>query len=127
MDKSWVVRGPHHAEKNEVARRMRREMTAAEWALWQAVRGNKLDGLHFRRQQVIDGFVADFYCHAVNLVVEVDGEIHDTQIEEDRHRERAFGLRGLRVLRFTNDQVLHDLPGCLSEIRTALVNTEASH
>ncbi len=78
MDKSWVVRGLHHAKKNEVARRMRREMTVAKMALWQAVRGNKVDGLHFRRQQVIDGFVADFYCHAVNLFVEVDGEVHNT-------------------------------------------------
>lgn len=127
MDKSWVVRGLHNAEKNEVARRMRREMTPAEIALWQAVRGNKLDGLHFRRQQVIDGFVADFYCHAINLVVEVDGEIHHVQVEEDRRRERAFALRGLRVVRFTNDQVLNDLPMCLSEIRAASANTEASH
>ena len=125
MDKSWVVRGVHHAEKNEVARRMRREMTAAELTLWQAVRGNKLDGLHFRRQQVIDGFIADVYCHAANLVVEVDGEIHHAQIEEDRHRERAFALRGLRVVRFTNDQILNYLSACLVEIRTAMRNTEA--
>jgi very-short-patch-repair endonuclease len=127
MDKSWVVRGLHHAEKNEVARRMRREMTAAELAFWQAVRGNKLGGLHFRRQQVIDGFVADFYCHAINLVVEVDGEIHDTQIEEDHHREHTFGLRGLRVVRFTNNQVLNHLPACLSEIRNAARNADTSH
>ncbi len=127
MDKSWVVRGLHYAEKNEAARRMRREMTAAEMALWQAVRGNKMDGLHFRRQQVIDGFVADFYCHAASLVVEVDGEIHNTQIEEDRHRERAFALRGLHVVRFTNGQILNDLSTCLSEIRNAAKNIEASH
>jgi very-short-patch-repair endonuclease len=114
-------------EKNEVARRMRRTMTPAEMALWQAVRGNKLDGLHFRRQQVIDGFVADFYCHSASLVVEVDGEIHDTQVEEDRHRERALALRGLHVVRFTNERILNDLPACLSEIRNAMRSTEASH
>jgi very-short-patch-repair endonuclease len=117
----------HNAEKNAVARRMRREMTPAEIALWQAVLGNKLDGLHFRRQQVIDGFVADFYCHAACLIVEVDGEIHRTQCEEDRHRERAFALRGLRVTRFPNERILTDLPACLLEIRNASANTEASH
>ncbi len=85
-------------------------MTAAEMMLWQAVRGNKLDGLHFRRQQVIDGFVADFYCYSAGLIIEVDGEIHNAQVEEDRHRESAFALRGLRSLRFTNDRILNDLP-----------------
>jgi len=127
MDKSWVVRGLHHAEKNEVARRMRREMTVAEMALWQAVRRNKLDGLHFRRQQVIDGFVADFYCHSADLVIEVDGKIHNTQIEEDRHRERAFALRGLCTMRFTNERVLNDLPACLSEIQKAAGSVDTSH
>ncbi len=126
MDKSWVVRGLHNAEKNAVARRMRREMTAAEMMLWHAVRGNKLDGLHFRRQQVIDGFVADFYCHVANLIIEVDGEIHQTQVAEDRYREQAFALRGLRVVRFTNERILHDLPACLLEIRNAARTTEAS-
>jgi len=127
MGKDWVVRGLHNAEKNEVARRMRREMTVAEMALWQAVRANKLDGLHVRRQQVIDGFVADFDCHSAGLVTEVDGEIHNTQIEEDRHREYAFALRGLHVLRFTNERILNDLPTCLLEIGSAAKNIEASH
>jgi len=127
MDKDWVVRGLHNAEKNAVARRMRQAMTPAEMALWHAVRGNKLDGLHFRRQQVIDGFIADFYCHSAGMVVEVDGAIHAAQIEEDRRRERAFALRGLRVIRFTNDRILNDLPNCLSEIRAAAANTETSH
>ncbi len=125
MGKDWVVRGLHNAEKNAVARRMRREMTAAEMMLWHAVRGNKLDGLHFRRQQVIDGFVADFYCHAASLIIEVDGEIHQTQVAEDRHREQAFALRGLRVTRFPNARILHDLPACLLEIRNAARTTEA--
>lgn len=111
----------------KVARRMRREMTPAETALWHEVRGNKLDGLHFRRQQVIDGFVADFYCHAAALIIEVDGEVHYTQVEEDRHREHAFAFRGLRVLRFTNDRILNDLPTCFSEIRNAVKNAETSH
>ena len=126
MDKPWVVRGLHNTEKNAVARRMRREMTAAEMALWQVLRENKSDGLHFRRQQVIDGFVVDFYCHSVGLVIEVDGEIHTTQIEEDRQREGAFALRGLRIVRFTNDRVVNDLAACLSDMRIAVENVEAS-
>ncbi len=53
-------------------------MTSAEKLLWQELRANKL-GVHFRRQQVIAGFIVDFYCHKADLIVEVDGETHDPQ------------------------------------------------
>ena len=62
--------------------RKRRDLTLAEKILWQELRGNKL-GVHFRRQQVIAGFIVDFYCHMAALVLEVDGDIHDLQQEED--------------------------------------------
>jgi very-short-patch-repair endonuclease len=58
--------------KLERAKELRREMTPAEKLLWQEVRANKL-GVRFRRQQVIQGFIVDFYCHQAGLVVEVDG------------------------------------------------------
>jgi very-short-patch-repair endonuclease len=125
MDKSWVVRGQHNEKKDEVAKQFRREMTLAEKVLWNQLRRNQLGGLHFRRQQVIDGYIADFYCHAVGLVIEVDGAIHRTQIAEDKERERAIGTRGLHINRFTNDRILHDLPDCLAEIQVAAKNVEA--
>ncbi len=53
-------------------------MTHAETILWNEIRANKL-GVHFRRHQVIAGFIVDFYCHAANLVIEVDGEIHENK------------------------------------------------
>jgi len=63
-------------EKLQRAKELRREMTPAEKILWEELRANKL-GVHFRRQQVIAGFIVDFYCHRAGLVVEVDGDIHD--------------------------------------------------
>nr|WP_225894176.1 DUF559 domain-containing protein [Atlanticothrix silvestris] len=50
-------------DKMQLAREFRRQMTPAEKILWQHLRGNRLNGLHFRRQQIIDGFIVDFYCH----------------------------------------------------------------
>ena len=50
-------------------------MTPEEKILWGCLRGNKLNGLHFRRQQVIAGYIVDFYCHSVRLVIEIDGKI----------------------------------------------------
>ncbi len=77
--------------------------------LWQRLRENRLGGLHFRRQQVIDGFIVDFYCHAAGLVIEVDGPVHRLQHQSGEERDRVLGGRGLTVLRVTNDQVRHDI------------------
>ena len=63
-------------EKLERARELRREMTPAEKILWHELRGNKL-GVHFRRQQIIEGFIVDFYCHQAGLVIELDGSVHE--------------------------------------------------
>ena len=75
-----IIRGQNvRADKLSIAKRLRREMTPAERALWRALRRNALDGLHFRRQQVIEGFIVDFYCDAVKLAIEIDGKPHEEQ------------------------------------------------
>ena len=85
--------------------------------LWEAVRAKRCGGLHIRRQQIIDGFIADFYCHAKGLVLEVDGGIHDERPDEDAQRTAAFALRGLQVMRFPNERIENDLGSCLREIQ----------
>jgi len=103
-------------EKQQRAKELRRDMTPAEKILWQELRANKL-GVHFRRQQVIAGFIIDFYCHKSALVVEVDGYIHDLQHEEDARREKALRELGLRIVRFRNDEVVKDLSTVIEKIR----------
>jgi very-short-patch-repair endonuclease len=94
-------------------------MTPAEKKLWQALRGNKLEWLHFRRQQIIAGFIVDFYCHAAGLVVEIEGEIHQQQQEYDNERDKVISEIGLRVLHIPKEEVLEDLPQVLEKIRVA--------
>ena len=103
-------------EKLQRAKELRREMTPAEKILWQEVRAKKL-GVRFRRQQVIQGFIVDFYCHKSALVVEVDGDIHDLQQEEDARREKALSALGLRIVRFRNDEVVRELSAVVGKIR----------
>ena len=103
--KNIIPGQPVTKEKRERARELRREMTPAENILGQELRSNTV-GVHFRRQQVIAGFIVDFYCHRAALVVEVDGDIHDLQKDEDARREKVLGEMGLRVVRFRNDEVL---------------------
>jgi very-short-patch-repair endonuclease len=76
--------------------------------------------LKFRRQHAIDGYIVDFYCAAVRLVVEVDGPVNDTQREADSERQKHLKSLGLRVLRFTNEQVLSDLSNVVALIEKAI-------
>lgn len=99
-----------------MAKELRQNMTPTERILWQLLRTNKLAGWHFRRQQIIDGFIVDFYCHAASLIVEVDGGIHETQKEQDAERDAHLVSRGFRVLRVTNDEVNRDIEGVLKKI-----------
>ncbi len=102
------------------AKEMRRDMTPAEKRLWAALRRNQLDGCHFRRQQIIGHFIVDFYCDAARLVIEVDGAVHDQQIEYDQERTRVLGEYDLRILRFRNEEIMDNLEGALARIRAAL-------
>ena len=106
--------------KVERARELRRQMTNAERVLWRHLRANRLKGVHFRRQQVIKGFIVDFYCNAAGLVVEVDGEVHEAQGESDAERDQALNELGLHVLRVTNTEVEEDLTDVLSRIVSLL-------
>lgn len=103
-------------EKLQRAKELRREMTPAEKLLWEELRANKL-GVHFRRQQVIQGFIVDFYCHRAGLVVELDGDVHDLQQEEDERREKVLSALGLRIVRFGNDEVVMNVSTVVGKIR----------
>jgi very-short-patch-repair endonuclease len=91
-------------------------MTPEERLLWARLRRSQLHGFHFHRQQVIDGFIVDFYCASANLVVEVDGAVHDTQAEYDAERERISTSRRPRVLRVSNEAVRQDIDAVLAQI-----------
>jgi very-short-patch-repair endonuclease len=104
------------------ARDLRRHQTEAELVLWERLRRRQLSGYKFRRQHPIGPYIADFYCSSEGLVVEVDGEIHDTTArrEHDELRDRAMVDFGLKLVRVTNREVFEDIESVLSRIETAL-------
>ena len=117
-----VVTGQRVAPaKVGLARVLRRAMTPEEALLWQWLRAGRLDGLHFRRQQIIGGFIVDFYCHAVGLVVEVDGPVHDAEQQKDydAERDRILAAHGLRLLRFANEAVRDRVSDVIAQIAQA--------
>lgn len=117
--KKGIIRNqPVSSEKVERSKELRKTMTEAEQFFWNKVRNRKLSGLKFRRQQVIDGFIVDFYCDELGLCVEIDGGVHedDEQKQYDKDRDEVLALRGLKVLRFSNDEVLGDWDGIVERL-----------
>ena len=101
------------------AQRMRHTPTASEWRLWSALRGCQ-QGVVFRRQVVLQGYVVDFHACSAGLAVEVDGSWHDGRTRLDARRDRVLFAAGYRVLRFSDAEVLSDLPSVVARIRAAL-------
>jgi very-short-patch-repair endonuclease len=114
-----------HPDKLAFAKQLRREMTPAERRLWNALRRNALDGFHFRRQQVIEGYIADFYCDAAKLAIELDGGVHQEQWKYDESRDQAIASVGVRVLRISNDAML-DVEAVVEHIRQALCSRQTT-
>ena len=104
----------------EIARQFRKEPTRSEYILWQALRGKKLDGIKFRRQQPIGNFIVDFYNSVCRLVVEVDGSVHVSQAGADRARQEVLEQLGLNVLRVKAEDVEKNLPSVLTAIRSKI-------
>jgi very-short-patch-repair endonuclease len=101
---------------------MRAAPTRAEALLWQALRRRALGGRKFRRQQVIAGYIVDFYCAEVCLAVEVDGAVHDAHAVEDRERDAALKGLGVRVVRVSNDDVMERLESVLDALEQTIVS-----
>ena len=119
MEDGKIVLAHRQPEKQALARQMRRIMTPAEAVLWKGLRNNQLGGLHFRRQQVIEGFIVDFYCREGRLIIECDGAIHDSQLDYDQDRDLILSRNNLQVLRFSNSRIVSNLQSILAEIYTA--------
>ena len=103
------------------AEELRLNMTKAELFLWQHLKKNQLLGLRFKAQHPISQFIVDFYCHKAKLVVEIDGEIHNSpeSLEYDKNRTYELEKFGLKVIRFTNFQVLNEIYYVLEKIKDA--------
>lgn len=117
-----MATGMHYGAPQEIfqiAERLRREMTGAEKILWEKVCRNQL-GIRIRRQHPIWKFVADFYCHEIKLVIEIDGGIHlrSENKEYDISRDIVLKKFGIEIIRFTNELVINETDWVVGEIKS---------
>ena len=107
-------------KKEHIKRRqyLRNNMTKAEVVLWSKLKGKQLNGLKFRRQCSINNYVVDFYYPERKLAIEIDGDVHayNSRIIYDKQRQKEIEALGIKVLRYTNADVINNIEGVLFDI-----------
>lgn len=105
----------------ELRRKLRKSMTKAEVIMWSKLRNKRLNGIKFRRQHSFGRYIVDFYCHSLKLVIEIDGDSHVGEHAEgyDQIRQREIESQGIKVIRFTNNDVYNNLEGVIESIMNA--------
>lgn len=130
-------RSTHHYFATRKAKKrakvLRRNETLSEKKLWEKLRNGNMNGLKFRRQHAIRDYIADFYCHELRLVIEVDGEIHDREdvkMHDEKRTKRMMDL-GVKVLRYKNedvffyaDYIVHDILKLREEMRNSVTKQQ---
>jgi very-short-patch-repair endonuclease len=107
------------------ARKLRRNATEAEKLLWERLRGRRIEGVKFRRQQPIGPYVVDFVSFEKKLIIELDGGQHKIQKNEDEKREKWFEQRGFRIFRFWNCDIFENFEGVLERVRKMVLKPPA--
>jgi len=109
---------PYNRKLKQYSRQLRGSMTDAERRLWTKIRMKQLKGCQFYRQKPIGDYIVDFFCPGAKLVIEIDGSHHlvGETIEHDRIRDEYLSSLGLKILRFTNNDVLTNIAGVVESI-----------
>jgi len=107
-----------------LARELRKTMTTTEKIIWPELRNRSLAGIKFRRQHPVSRYIVDFFCLEKELVIEIDGGIHQVEEvkEKDDNRTAELERLGLTVLRFTNEEVINDIEGVMKRIEEFLTS-----
>lgn len=114
---------PYNPKLTERARELRKNMTKAEKHFWfNVIKTPDFKNIKFLKQRVVDHYIVDFYCPEKNLAIEIDGEIHYNQIEYDQIRTHLLKQYGLKIIRFTNNEVINQP----EKVKTRLISIISS-
>ena len=116
---NWYIK--YDIRLKERSREMRKNPTIAEKIIWEKLLSKKqFLWYKFTRQKMLDYFIVDFYCSKLQLVIEIDWKIHENQIEYDKERSIILNKLNLKVLRYTNEQVLNNINFIFNDIKIKL-------
>lgn len=122
MKKHTII--PYNPKLKSLAKKLRQNMTLAEVLLWNQLKQKQMLGYDFDRQRPIDNYIVDFYCKALMLAIEIDGESHlDKEVKDQVRQERLESL-GVRFLRFSDLDVKKEMKNVLSAIENWIIKNE---
>lgn len=104
----------------QIAHYLRNKETEAEKKLWECLRDKRFNGVKFRRQHPVKDYVIDFYTQKFKLGIEIDGEYHNDKVQKfyDEDRSQIITEKGIRMIRFTNDEVMNSIEAVLETIKS---------
>jgi very-short-patch-repair endonuclease len=111
---------PYDPDLTDLAKELRKRQTYSEDIFWQKIRNRKFLGYKFLRQKPILTYIADFYCYQLSLIIELDGGIHQEKTEYDNDRTNTLKTLNVHVARYTNDQILNNLPRVLNHLERVI-------
>lgn len=114
----------YNPKLKEVARKLRKNMTLSEVLLWNQLKKKKMNGYDFHRQKPIDNYIVDFFCPKLKLIIEIDGEVHKYQGENDEKRQNRLETLGFHFLRFTDIDVKRNMIDVLASIEDRIEECE---
>ena len=117
---------PYDRDLKEFSRILRKHSTLSEILLWQKLRAKQILGYGFNRQKPLDRYIVDFYCKALDLVIEIDGSSHSHEeiVINDEKRQKVLESLGLSFLRFSDLEVKKNMPYVLNEINAFIDDFE---
>ncbi|MEQ9090365.1 MAG: phenylalanine--tRNA ligase subunit beta [Balneola sp.] len=118
---NYISNLPYNSDLKERARELRKAGNLPEVLFWNEVKSKKFFGLDFDRQRVIGSYIVDFYVKSLGLVVEIDGSSHDNKQEYDAERQAYLEELGIKVKRFTTDEVKEDISWVLDQLANYVV------
>jgi len=124
MTKRKII--PYNPKLKQLARNLRNDSTKSEIKLWQQIKGKQILGYDFHRQKPLLDYIVDFYCHELQLVIELDGYSHQLEdvYDKDTLKTKKLEEYGLTILRFQDEEVMKDMPNVLKAIEQYIVNFE---
>ena len=116
MAKNAII--PYRKDLKLLARKLRKNSTLSEVLLWCEIKNKQLEGFQFHRQVPMLDYIVDFYCHELNLVIEIDGDshYHDDAPHKDEIRQKRIENYGITFLRFDDIDVKQNMPHVLCSI-----------
>ena len=121
IKRNFVENLPYNSKLKSRARALRKAGNYSEVVFWQQVHKNKFHSIDFDRQRIIGNFIVDFYVKTLGLVIEIDGESHNSKENYDEKREKYLESLGLKIFKTSNLRVLHDLDNVMKELENFII------